>query len=189
MWVCWMGSGSGWLCVVYFRKETGVLAGPWIIGMIDTAIRGLDNHVREVDIRYQNSTENTHRTTRRSARTIVRLFNVDEHSWRERMDAIWKLARDTNLQASTQDDEEPVPESIHLAKPARSRHCCCNCPEPRMLYPGLLNQEEHRTLTHMAWTPEDETLNCGIDRQQQPATDMFMYNIVALGMSLEQEDR
>ena len=39
------------------------------------------------------------------------------------------------------------------------------------------------------WTPEDETLDCGIDRQQQPATDVFMDNIVALGMSLEQEDR
>ena len=26
--------------VVYFRKETGVLAGPWTVGTIDTAIRG-----------------------------------------------------------------------------------------------------------------------------------------------------
>ena len=90
--------------VVYFRKETGVLAGPWIIGMIDTAIRSRDNLVREVDIRYQNSTENTHRTTRRSARTVVRLFNVDEHSWRERWDDILRLAKDTSLQAYTQDD-------------------------------------------------------------------------------------
>ena len=36
--------------VVYFRKETGVLAGPWTVGTIDTAIRGRDEHVREVDI-------------------------------------------------------------------------------------------------------------------------------------------
>ena len=28
--------------VVYFRKETGVLFGPWTVGMIDTAIRGRD---------------------------------------------------------------------------------------------------------------------------------------------------
>ena len=40
--------------MVYFRKETRALAGPWIVGMIDTDIRGRDNHVREVDIRYQN---------------------------------------------------------------------------------------------------------------------------------------
>ena len=53
--------------VVYFRKETGVLGGPWIIGMIDTAIRYRDNHVREVDIHYHNFTENAHRTTRSDA--------------------------------------------------------------------------------------------------------------------------
>ena len=58
-----------------------------------------------------------------------------------------------------------------------------------MLYPEWLNQEEYGNLAHIAWTPEDETLDCGIDRQQQPATDVFMDNIVALGMSLEQEDR
>ena len=50
--------------VVYFRKETGVLAGPWTIGMVDTAIRGQDDHVRELDIRYQNSAENKHRITK-----------------------------------------------------------------------------------------------------------------------------
>ena len=138
--------------------------------MIDTAIRGRDNHVREVEIRYQNSTENTHRTTRRSARTVVRLFNVDKHSWGERMDAILKLPKDPNLKAYTQDDGDPMPESIHLANPASSAHCCCTShhqlclegPEPRMLYPGWLNQEQHNTLTQMAWTPEDETLDCGI---------------------------
>ena len=70
--------------MVYFRKETGVLARPWTVGTIDTAIRGRDEHVREVDIRYQNPTENAHRITRRSVRSVIRLFNVDEHSWRER---------------------------------------------------------------------------------------------------------
>ena len=108
------------------------------------------------------------------------------------MDAILKLAKDTNLQAYIQDDGDHMPESIHLAKTARSAHCCCTShhqfclegPEPRMLYPGCLNQEEHKNLTHMAWTPEDEALDCGIDKQQQRANDVFMDNIVALGMSL-----
>ena len=59
--------------VVYFRKESGVLSGPWTIGMVDTAIRGRDDHVREVDIRYQNSTENKHRITRRSVRSVISL--------------------------------------------------------------------------------------------------------------------
>ena len=41
------------------------------------------------------------------------------------MEVILKLVRVTNLQAYAQDDDESVPESIHLARPARSTHCCC----------------------------------------------------------------
>ena len=50
--------------------------------MINAAIRGRGEHVREVDIRYQNPTENMHRITRRPVRSVIQLFNVDEHSWR-----------------------------------------------------------------------------------------------------------
>ena len=165
--------------------------------MVDTAIRGQDNHVREVDTQYQNSTKNTHKTTRRSVRTVVRLFNTDEHSWRERLDDILKLAKDTNLQAYSQTDGSPMPESIHLAKPTKSTHCCCTShhqfcqeePEPMMLYSQWLKQEEYGNLAHITWKPEDETLDCGVDRQQQPAGDVFMDTIVAPGMSLDKEDK
>ena len=152
--------------VVYFRKESGVLSGPWTIGMVDTAIRGRDDHVREVDIRYQNSAENKHRITRRSVRSVIRLFNIDEHSWRERLDGILRLAKDTNLPAYAQPDGSPMPESVHLTTPTKSSHCCCTShhqfcqegPEPRISYPNWMSQEVYGHLAHIAWTPEDETV-------------------------------
>ena len=42
---------------------------------------------------------------------------------------------------------------------------------------------------HTTWTPEDEKLYHGVDRQQQAAVDVFIDDIVALGVSLDQGDR
>ena len=42
-------------------------------------------------------------------------------------------------------------------------------------------------LAHIAWTPEDKTLDCCINRQQHLADYGFMDNIVVLGMSMGKE--
>ena len=56
-----------------------------------------------------------------------------------------------------------------------------------MIYPHWMTQEEYGNLAHITWIPEDETLDCGIDRQQHPADNVFMDNVVALGMSMDKE--
>ena len=90
----------------------------------------------------------------------------------------------------------PMPEFVHLTTPTKSSHCCCTShhqfcqegPEPRISYPNWMSQEVYGHLAHIAWTPEDETLDCGINRQQHPTDDVFMDNIVALGMSMGEEE-
>ena len=112
------------------------------------------------------------------------------------MDDILKLAKDTNLPAYAQPDGSPTPEPVHLATPTKSSHCCCTShhqfcqegPEPRINHPDWMSQEVHGHLAHIIWTQEDETLDCGIDRQQHPTDDVFMDNIVALGMSMGKEE-
>ena len=84
----------------------------------------------------------------------------------------------------------------HLTTPTKSSHCCCTShhqfcqkgPEPRISYPNWMSREVYKHLAHIAWTREDETLDCGIDRQQHPTDDVFMANIVALGMSMGREE-
>ena len=51
-----------------------------------------------------------------------------------------------------------------------------------------MSQEVHGHLTHIIWAQEDETLDCGINRQHHPTDDVFMDNIVALGMSMGKEE-
>ena len=88
-----------------------------------------------------------------------------------------------------------MPESVQLASTMKSSHCCCTShhqfcqegPEPRIINPHWMTQEVYGNLAHIAWIPEDETLDCGIDRQQHPEDDVFMDNVVALGISMDKE--
>ena len=57
-----------------------------------------------------------------------------------------------------------------------------------LITPNWLSKEVHGHLAHIIWTQVDETLDCGIDRQQHPTDDVFMDNIVALGMSMGIEE-
>ena len=103
------------------------------------------------------------------------------------MDDILNLTEDTNLPAYAQPDGSPAPESVHFATPMKTSHCCCTShhkfclagPEPRVNHPDCMSQEVQGHLAHIIWTQEDETLDCGIDRQQHPTDDLFMDNIVA----------
>ena len=74
--------------VVFFRKREGKLDGDWTLGMVDDIVKSEDGVVRRVSVRYQNSGEAHHRTTDRSVRKIVRLFNVEDGSWRQDMDSV-----------------------------------------------------------------------------------------------------
>ena len=59
---------------------------------------------------------------------------------------------------------------------------------PRVNNPDWMSQEVHGHLAHIIWTQEDKAIDCGIDRQQHPTDDVFMDNIVALGMSMGKEE-
>ena len=76
---------------VLFRKREGRLDGPWQMGLVDDFIRSRDGIIRRVIIKYHNASEDCSRTTDRAIRSIVKLFNVDEGSWRQDMDKVQKL--------------------------------------------------------------------------------------------------
>ena len=76
---------------VLFRKQEGKLLGPWQLGMVDEVIRSPDGIIRRVVIRYNNAEENLPRFTDRSVRSVVKLFNVDEETWKDDMKRVQKM--------------------------------------------------------------------------------------------------
>ena len=66
--------------IVYFQKDSSGLDSSWTTGIIDEVVTGPDGLVREVVIRYRNSSENFDRFTTRAARSCVRLHNMDDNN-------------------------------------------------------------------------------------------------------------
>ena len=81
---------------VLFRKQEGKLLGPWQLGMVDEIVRSPDGIIRRVVIRYNNAEENVFRFTDRSVRSVVKLFNVDEETWKDDMKRVQKLLADVD---------------------------------------------------------------------------------------------
>ena len=78
--------------VVYFKKEEGKkIASPWSLGLIDSVERGKDGVVRRVNVKYSNPNENVHRFTDRCVRSLVKLFNLEDSTWRDDMEEVEKL--------------------------------------------------------------------------------------------------
>ena len=59
--------------------------------------RGKDEVVRRAVISYQNASEDIARFTERGARSLIKLFNIDDNSWQQEMDVVSKLIDEANL--------------------------------------------------------------------------------------------
>ena len=108
--------------VVLFKKDSGLLAGPWVMDMVDEVVKDRHGLIREVGIRYTNFSESTPRLTTKAIRSLVRLFNVDEISSRDEMDSIRKVVEDTHLNLAPNEVEIPLP--AHGTDQILTCSCC-----------------------------------------------------------------
>ena len=134
--------------IVYFRKVESELSSKWTVGKITEVEKGRDEVVRRATVQYQNSNEEKQHFTDRAARSLIKLFNIDDASWQEDMDIVEKLIEDTKVEKKDSkkvdtryrlkatDGEESVQRRVgvqHLpsAKIAKSKFtrpcssCCC----------------------------------------------------------------
>ena len=65
--------------------------------------KGKDGLVRRASVKYQNSSENAPRETDRAARSLIKLFNIDDQSWMDEMAEVEKPVFDL------QSDEAAIP--------------------------------------------------------------------------------
>ena len=77
--------------IVYFRKEESELSSRYTVGkVVDIVKSSKDGLVRRVSVQYQNASENKPRTTDRAARTLIKLFNIDDTFWNDDMAEVGK---------------------------------------------------------------------------------------------------
>ena len=80
--------------IVYFRNEENELSSDWTVGKVISVEMGKDGMVRRANIQYQNFSENFSRETDRAARSLIKLFNIDDENWQQDMDEVEKLLID-----------------------------------------------------------------------------------------------
>ena len=76
--------------LVYFEKDSGKATSVWIMGRVDQVITGQDGLVREATVAYRNFGENFNRLTNRAARSLVRIFSIDEGCIQEDLSELQK---------------------------------------------------------------------------------------------------
>ena len=105
--------------IVFFQKEEKELNSKWLIGIVEEVVKGSkDDVVREVNIRYQNANEDVPRFTNRAARTVKKLFHIDDTTWQDDMSEVEKLK-----QALEADDDNEGADTLAQATLAQVDFC------------------------------------------------------------------
>ena len=77
--------------IVYFQKDESVLSSVWTVGRVTDVTIGKDGAVRRVVVQFQNVNENEPRFTDRAARSLVKLFNIQDTTWVDDMNTVEKV--------------------------------------------------------------------------------------------------
>ena len=82
--------------LVYFKKVENELSSKWTVGKVTDVVYSKDGKARTATVVYQNASEDfsNKRTTERSVRSLVKLFNIDDKMWTSELSNIDKIIAD-----------------------------------------------------------------------------------------------
>ena len=102
--------------IVFFKKTEGALSSDWTIGKVIDIVKGKDDIVRTVEIEYRNSAEDFSRSTTRGARSVVKLFNIeDTDTWNRDMDEVGRLVLSLLAESNVME------ESVNVKKKEKAK--------------------------------------------------------------------
>ena len=119
--------------IVYFQKVENEMKSSWSLGKIVDVVMSKDGVVRRATVEYQNNSENVKRTTDRAARSLIKLFHIDDQSWYQEMTGVERILDNlkSEMNDSTLSDGSNTSLGVKLAvwvKSAKNKckNCCCN---------------------------------------------------------------
>ena len=190
--------------VVFFRKREGKLDGPWQLGMVEETTRSRDGLIRRIEIKYFNASENFPRFTDRSIRSVIKLFNINEGTWKDDMETVAKIATTCGLSAELDTPSgDSIPTSMNSDtansnttqdKPTTSKKSCCQSHSKLALTTTRIASTLTPMLSMSATLPSDNQINtdnlslfldsAGPDFPFFSHYDPFLRDIASLGVDL-----
>ena len=181
--------------VVFFRKREGKMDGPWQLGQINEVTSSRDGVIRRVEIKYFNASEEAPRFTDRSVRQVIKLFHVDEGTWKDDMDQVAKLLDEVGISVNHRINQEAPRGGCPVTKNQTTRACgcCCSSHEVFCLHTPRPATLDVATAMTVMQAPKDLPLQ--LDTEEDTSLDIasnqlfqhrggFFYDLVTLGTDL-----
>ena len=130
--------------IVYFKKVENNISSSWTVGKVVSIKLGRDRTPRRAEVKYHNPGDFFAKITDRAARSLVKLFNVEDSTWKEDMKEVEKVTKalkedktDVNLNKSNQATVENARKRLKsnselgskiglwLDKKLTCKECCC----------------------------------------------------------------
>ena len=114
--------------LVFFRKDNSELGeGDWTVGMVDQVIPSKDKLIRQVIIKYRNSSEDFDTLSKRNPRKCVRLCNVDDSGLWDDLSWVQKQIEsvDEAVLPDVSNATIALPVSDGCEVPVKCKLCCC----------------------------------------------------------------
>ena len=80
--------------IVYFKKTESELSNHWSLGQVVDVTYSKDGVVRRCSVQYQNAKEDFKRTTDRAARSLIKLFHIDDTDFNTELSKIEVMIED-----------------------------------------------------------------------------------------------
>ena len=167
--------------IVYFQKTEGELSSKWTVGLVTDVVHSKDGVVRRCTVQYQNASENKKRETDRAARSLIKLFHIDDTSWKQDMakfDRMFQKIKDEDLtvDADTSHNVSLIGLKLEVWTRGKKKGCqeCC-CPSHCSMMPHgrnakivaapvqtVASRDEFELLDRSWWSAE-ETVDMIVD--------------------------
>ena len=99
--------------IVYFKKDSSELSSRYTVGKVTEAVKSSDGLVRRAKVEYHNSNEKEPRVTDRGARSLIRLFNIDDTVWRQDMVEVDRMIQE--LDRMKNEEDKVVVDKVKVA--------------------------------------------------------------------------
>ena len=117
--------------IVYFKKTDSDLTESWTVGKVTDVVMSKDGIVRRCTVEYQNAGESMKRTTDRAARSLIKLFHIDDTDFNTELSKIEAVIEDLKNEESSEDQGNVSALGSKLAMWVKTtkkacKNCCCS---------------------------------------------------------------
>ena len=144
--------------IVYFQKVESEWSSKWTVEKIVEVVKSGDGVVRSAHVKYQNSSEDAPRTTFRAARSLIKLFNIDDQTWQLDMAKVEELMKAVDTDVDVVQNQEAVFSDVKCVVKKKRKLSSKEIPAEYVMTPVSGDLKVKFTAVHQSQVCQDAQL-------------------------------